>query len=165
MRIKLQVFIVSALLINSAAIGYLLVVQNKLEQKIDQLAAKKPEHDSIGLASLKQKVRTLSSKGRVQHSKISSLENEVQSRRAIGSPQSIEQLNQAKKVAFLMQLKINRFYKQKRRFPQTRDELKSVLGKIPPEASSNSNRITFDRDSSGGWFYNMQRGKIEVNSR
>lgn len=66
----------------------------------------------------------------------------------------------------LMEFNIDKFKRNKERYPANLTELKAAFGAmpVPYEKNSKSNRLNLIYDKRGGWFFNGQSGKVIPNN-
>ncbi len=125
---------------------------SELQAQIQSISQKVDELNSRLAASVKQNADTAK-----QGSGVSQIRNNL------SEPQSIEEINASRRKQYLMKIKLNKFAQEKNRYPETMEELQNTLGTVPEEDISRSQRISFDKDNRGGWFYDMHKGEIKPN--
>ena len=73
-------------------------------------------------------------------------------------------LEESKRKLYVMQMKLMNYQLINETFPETVQELKSVLGTVEVEARSNSNVVHLSRNGRGGWWYDPDEGTLDINS-
>lgn len=132
-----------------------------LARKVDDIGksldgVRKSPKDNTQNDELRNQVKDLGRKVDVLTAKINPSAN-------IAEPTALTDVNSSKRKQFLFKIKLNAYYKDKKRFPETLDELRKCLGDIPQEDQSKSTRLSFDKDYRGGWYYDKAKGVMQPN--
>ena len=69
-----------------------------------------------------------------------------------------------KRNLYIMQMKLMNYQLVNEKYPETVQELKSVLGTIPTEVRSNTNVVHLARNGAGGWVYDPDEGTLDINT-
>ena len=77
---------------------------------------------------------------------------------------AVPPLEKSKKQLYIMQMKLMNYQLLNESIPDTVQELKGVLGRVPLESRSQSNIIHLERNGRGGWIYDPDEGTLEINT-
>ena len=138
---------------------YLLLINNHKAYRFENSEMKSMYESKI--LHIEQYLKEMQTNNSIKYQELSNLQAKSMPQEKTEKEKLIES---AQSKLMKMKMRLSQFYMERNKFPQTIQELESLLGQIPIEDVSGSNRVVFDKDGNGGWFYDSHNGNIEFNN-